>query len=226
MKTIDATIACFSSSVFSVARRSSSFQSSQPLCDSALRSLRSLSSPFAFCSIWLASAPPTEFNWLTRLAPGLRIWPNRMLNCSVRLGHLLTCSTCGAVSALAVHHAAAGLERLVLVVPDQPGDFLGQADDVLAAPADGRRAAEAGKQRRQRRAFGGPGRHAVLDHQHLDVLAPQLRPQTGVGVGVQADHVHQQRVVDVLQPLGGDARSSSSLRTCSCRIRCSLARNV
>ena len=36
---------------------------------------------------------PTEFNWLTNLAPGLRICPSRMLNCSLRLGHLLTCST-------------------------------------------------------------------------------------------------------------------------------------
>ena len=62
------------------------------------------------CSIWLANAPPTEFNWLANIAPGLRIWPSKMLNCSVRLGHLLTCSTCGGGEPLAVHHAAAGLE--------------------------------------------------------------------------------------------------------------------
>ena len=32
-------------------------------------------------------------------------------------------------------------------------------------------------------------------------FAAQIRPQPRVGVGVQADHVHQQGVVDVLQPV-------------------------
>ena len=65
-----------------------------------------------------------------------------MLNCSVRLGHLLTWADLDGAERLAVHHAAAGLERAELGVADQLGDFLGQADDVLAAPADGGRAAK------------------------------------------------------------------------------------
>ena len=162
----------------------------------------SSSPPSPFCSIWLAKAPPTAVNWLARLRAGLRIWPTNMLNCSARLGHLLTCGHLLGRELLAVHHAAAGLEagnlsllRAIRVIS------LARLTMSSLPQQIGRRAAHAVEHAGQRRAGHGPGRQAVLHHQHVDVLRPQLRPQAVVGVGVQADHVHQQGVVDVLQRL-------------------------
>src|SRR5258705_1645893 len=69
-------------------------------CFSAAVSPPAFSPPSSslFFLIWLASLLPALSNWLDRFAPTLKIWPLKMLSCSLRLGHLLTALTCSAAS--------------------------------------------------------------------------------------------------------------------------------
>ena len=54
---------------------------------------------------------------------------------------------------------------------------------------------------RQRRPFRRTPGHAVLDDQQMDVLFTQLLAEHDRAVRVEADHVHQQCVLDTLDPL-------------------------
>ena len=97
-----------------------------------------------------------------------------MLSCSSRLGHLLTAFTWSAASgspSITPPWASNCSNFLSSAMLD---DFLGQRDDVFAAPNQRQRAFGAFERRRQPRAFGRPAGQAVLDHQQVNVLLAQL----------------------------------------------------
>ena len=97
-----------------------------------------------------------------------------MLSCSSRLGHLLTALTSSAAELRAVHHAALGRRTSRILVLGDADDFLGQRNDVFAAPDHGQRPSAPSNAGASARAFGGPAGQAVLDHQQVDVLLAQL----------------------------------------------------
>ncbi len=149
-----------------------------------------------FCLIWLASAPPALVNWLASSAPGERIWPIRMLNCSCAAGPLADLAfTCSAVSLPPSITPPRGGEGGELLVVGQRTQFPWPARRCPRRPTPCASVpSEPSNAGGQRRALGRPPGQAVLDHHQVDVLAAQLLAKLAVArLAVQPDDVDQQQ---------------------------------
>ncbi len=153
----------------------------------------SCSSPF--CLIWLASAAAGADQLAgTASRPGERIWPDQQAQLLGAAGPLADLLDLLGRQPRAVHHAAAGLELGELLVLRQPRDFLGQRDDVLAAPTRPP-ASRSGLRRPAPAAVPSVARRARL---FLTTSSWMFLPRSSLrsverSLRVQADHVHQQQ---------------------------------
>src|SRR3954469_18911790 len=102
---------------------------------------------------------------------------------------------------LTIHYAALGQELFKVLIFGNVHDFFGQRNDIFAAPNKRHLASRVLERLFQSSALRGSRGQAVLDHQQVNVLLPKPLPQCDALIILQTNHIHQERIIDALQPI-------------------------